>query len=289
MTDMIVRSGKTENAVLTAVHIRKTYGRQNVLADASLDICRGEAVALVGENGCGKSTLLRILCGVTRPTQGTVTTSPLLRPSLIPDHFEKINMSVAHFLSYMCRLDNASPQTADHYCALFSMDAHLDTPLKYLSKGMLQKVAVIQALLGERDILFMDEPLSGQDAVSQLNFADEIRRRKEKGMAVVMACHEPFLIEALADRVLQIKGGVLIDGTDYLTRSQRPRCVALVVFDGTQDSLAALISRELPDAQPGFSACEQMLRIEAGRLHGPALLALLLKYGIRVVKYEEAL
>lgn len=276
-------------SIITAQHIRKTYDGRDVLTDACIDVCRGEAIALVGENGCGKSTLLRILCGVTHPAGGTVRTAPNLRTALIPDRFEKINMSVERFLSHMCRMEGAEMEAVTRYCALFSMDVHLSTPLKYLSKGMLQKVAVIQALLGERDILFMDEPLSGQDAVSQFKFVDEIRRRKRDGMAVVMACHEPFLIEALADRALQIKDGVLIDGTGYLTRRQRPRCVALVMFGGTPNALAALVSRELPDANPDFSACGQMLRIEAERAHGPALLALLLKHGIRVVKYEEAL
>ena len=208
-----------DTVVVSAEHIRKIYTQRTVLTDASLNVHRGEAVALVGENGCGKSTMLRLLCGVTRPDSGTVTTVPGIRSALIPDRFEKINMSTARFIEHMRGMENAGVKTAEHYCKMFSMTPYLDTPLKYLSKGMLQKVAVIQALLIEHDVLFMDEPLSGQDTVSQLRFADEMCRRKRDGMAVIMACHEPFLIEALADRVLQIKDGVLIDGTDYLIQS----------------------------------------------------------------------
>ncbi len=271
--------------VLSALHIRKSYGGRHVLNDACLDVRRGEAVALVGENGCGKSTLLRLLCGVTRPDGGTVTTAATTRAALIPDRFEKLNMSAARFIEHMRGMENADAKSAAHYFDMFAMTAYLDTPLKYLSKGMLQKVAVIQALLGERDILFMDEPLSGQDAVSQLRFADEIRRRKQDGMAVVMACHEPFLIEAVADRVLQIKDGALADGTGYMIQSASPRCVILALPD--KADIGALVQAASPDAQ--LSPCGRMLRIEASRTSGHELLTLLLAHGIRIIKYEETL
>jgi ABC-type multidrug transport system ATPase subunit len=277
-----------DGSILTADHIHKTYNGRDVLTDACLDVHMGETVALVGENGCGKSTLLRVLCGVTSPDGGNVRALPDVRPAFIPDRFEKINMSVARFLDHMRQLENAEPKAIDRYAAMFSMSAHMDTPLRFLSKGMLQKVAVIQALLAERDILFMDEPLSGQDAVSQLSFADEIRRRKKNGMAVVMACHEPFMIEMLADRVLQIKDGVLIDGTDYITKSARPRCVILAMTSEAACDVTVLLNEALPEAHPDITPCGQMMRIEADRSFGPALLSFLLSRSIRIVKYEEA-
>ncbi len=273
----------SDKIVVSAEHVRKIYAQRTVLTDTSLNVHRGEAVALVGENGCGKSTMLRLLCGATRPDSGTVTMAHGIRAALIPDRFEKINMSTARFIEHMRSLENADVKTAEHYCEMFSMTPYLDTPLKYLSKGMLQKVAVIQALLGERTVLFMDEPLAGQDAISQLRFADEIRCRKRDGMAVIMACHEPFLIEALVDRVLQIKDGVLIDGTDYLTQSASPRCMILAMPDGVD--IDALV-RDMP-LTADISPCGQLSRIEADSFLGPALLSLLLEHGIRIVKYEE--
>jgi ABC-type multidrug transport system ATPase subunit len=275
--------------LLTAEHISKKYGAHAVLRDVCLTVRRGEAVALVGENGCGKSTLLRILCGVTAPFGGTLNTAPGTRTALIPERFEKINMSAARFLSHMRLLENADPEAVKRCCELFSMEAYLSIPLKYLSKGMLQKVAVIQALLAPRDIIFMDEPLSGQDAVSQLHFVDEVRLRMQNGMAVVMACHEPFLIEALADRVLQLKDGVLIDGTDYLANTAKPHCMLMTLPGIQKDELAALLSHKLPGTRFDIRTCGQTLCIEADKVHGPALLALLLQHNIRIVKYEETL
>ncbi len=279
------KDAAADATIISALHIRKAYGGRPVLKDVCIDVRRGEAVALVGENGCGKSTLLRLLCGVTRPDDGHVVTAADTRAALIPDRFEKINMTAARFLDHMRGMENAESKTTAHYCDMFAMTAYLNTPLKYLSKGMLQKVAVIQALLAERDVLFMDEPLSGQDAISQLRFADDIRRRKRDGMAVVMACHEPFLIEALADRVLQIANGALADGTGYMMQSVSPRCVILALPGGTD--IGALVRNA--DATAQISPCGQMLRIEADRACGHELLAMLLAHGIRIVKYEETL
>ena len=273
----------SDTVVVSAEHVRKIYTQRTVLTDASLNVHRGEALALVGENGCGKSTMLRLLCGITRPDSGMVTMAPGIRTAFIPDRFEKINMTTSRYIEYMRDLENADVKTVEHYCEMFSMTAYLDIPLNYLSKGMLQKVAVIQALLIEHDLLLMDEPLSGQDAVSQLRFADEIRRRKQDGMAVIMACHEPFLIDALADRVLQINDGVLIDGTDYLTQSAGPRCVILVMpGDANINSLVNNVS-----LNADINTCGQLSRIDADTSLGPALLSLLLEHGIHIVKYEE--
>lgn len=95
------------------------------------------------------------------------------------------------------------------YLHQFHLETMLKTPMKYLSKGTLQKAAVIQALLGKRDLMFLDEPLSGQDTLSQMTLIQELRERKEEGMALIMACHETYLIEELADRIYEIKEGEL--------------------------------------------------------------------------------
>ena len=93
----------------------------------------------------------------------------------------------------------------ENYLHQFHLEAMLKTPMKYLSKGTLQKAAVIQALLGKRELMFLDEPLSGQDTLSQMTLIQELRRRKEEGMTLIMACHETYLIEELADRIYEIK------------------------------------------------------------------------------------
>ncbi|MBD5544598.1 MAG: ATP-binding cassette domain-containing protein [Lachnospiraceae bacterium] len=202
---------------LEAKNIKKTYKGKDILKDISLSVAEGEIIALVGTNGCGKSTLLRILAGITMPSAGKVITNPDCRFSFIPDRYEKSAFTIPGFMEHMQRIlhIDAGKQLETYY-KNFHLEDMLDTPMKQLSKGTLQKAAMIQALLGEKDVLFMDEPLSGQDIKSQQCFVKEIRSQKEQGLSVIMACHEPFLIKELADKVYQIKEGILIDGTDYV-------------------------------------------------------------------------
>ncbi len=202
---------------LEANNIKKTYKGKEILKDISLSLEEGEIIALVGTNGCGKSTLLRILAGITMPSAGKVITSPDCCFSFIPDRYEKSAFTIPGFMEHIQRIlhIDAGKQLETYY-KKFHLEDMLDTPMKQLSKGTLQKAAMIQALLGEKDILFMDEPLSGQDIKSQQCFVKEIRSQKEQGLSVIMACHEPFLIKELADKVYQIKDGILIDGTDYV-------------------------------------------------------------------------
>lgn len=206
---------------LEAKNIKKIYKRKEILKDISLSVKEGEIIALVGTNGCGKSTLLRILAGITMPSSGKVITSPDCRFSFIPDRYEKSGFTIPGFMEHMQRiLQIDAGEQLEAYYKNFHLENMLDTPMKQLSKGTLQKAAMIQALLGEKDILFMDEPLSGQDIKSQQYFVKEIRSQKEQGLSALMACHEPFLIKELADKVYQIKDGFLTDGRDYIFEEQ---------------------------------------------------------------------
>jgi|AGTN01.1.fsa_nt_gi ABC-type multidrug transport system, ATPase component len=274
-----------EPALLSSEHIRKTYGSCAVLDDISLTVRRGEAVALVGENGCGKSTLLRILAGVTRPTGGIVRTAPNARLALIPDRFEKVSLTVSRFMSHMLMLEKRTAAAADEYYRMFALEDMLGTPMKYLSRGSLQKVATVQALLGQRDILFADEPLSGQDSAFRRNFAEELRERKRGGTAIVMACHEPFLIEALADRIYKIEGGSLADGTEYLYRFKKARCVFLL--DGQRD-IAALLRGKGLDSVCAASPRGRLIRLEADNTHSEKIFNMLLLNRIHIIRYDES-
>lgn len=271
--------------LLSAVKINKKYDGHTVLDDISLTVSRGEAIALVGQNGCGKSTLLRILSGMTRPTAGQVFIAPRARLGLIPDRYEKISLTVGRFMSHMIALENLNIESAQNYYRMFVLEDSLDMPMKYLSKGTLQKVAAVQALIGQRDILFIDEPLSGQDAVSRRNFAEELRARKQAGTAIIMAVHEPLLIETLADRIYEIRDGLLADGTGYAYRYQKAQCV--ILLDCGKTDIAALLGSVVPEAQVILSECGQLTRLEADSAYAGSILRALVAESIHIVKYEE--
>lgn len=281
---------KMESIVLKCENISKKYNGHTILDNINLSVMKGEIIAFVGSNGCGKSTLIRILSGLTKPSGGSIRTSLNTKLGLIPDHFEKINLSIPKFMMHMQAMEGneKKPEILHKYYHDFYLDNMLDTPMKYLSKGTLQKVAVIQALISNKDVLFMDEPLSGQDTMSQCNFIEEMRKRKEAGMAIVMACHEANLIEELADRILQLKNGKLVDGTEYMYSHRKPRCVFLVQYKDERSNIANLI-QEYTKAEEKIivSKCGEMCKIEADKEYSKQLFQLFLAEDVHIIKYEE--
>jgi ABC-type multidrug transport system ATPase subunit len=205
--------------IIEVKNISKSYGKNLVLDDISFTCTKGEAIAFKGANGCGKSTLLRILSQVTTPTSGKVILGDSdLKVTFIPDHYEKINIKVKVFLSQVTEIYQSidNQKRLDELIEMFRLETMLNTPLKYLSKGSLQKVAIIQALLCESDLLYMDEPLSGQDMLSKMYFVDQINEMKEKGTSIIMACHDKDLINEIADRVFYLEMGKIVSNNELL-------------------------------------------------------------------------
>lgn len=194
-------------------HISKSIGNNSILEDISLSIEPGDSVVFVGHNGAGKSTLLRIIGGLTRVTSGAVKFTDNLKINYIPEHFPKMNISAKQYIEHMGQIEGLSKsEIADKSEELFRrfyMDKMQSLPMKNLSKGTLQKVAVIQALLVKPSLLLLDEPLSGQDTASQEVFVEAVNQLRREGTAVVMSCHEKFLIHRISNRVFEIADGSL--------------------------------------------------------------------------------
>ncbi|WP_343208807.1 ATP-binding cassette domain-containing protein [Anaerolentibacter hominis] len=272
---------------LAARQIAKTYGRKAVLTGINLEVSPGQTVALVGANGCGKSTLIKILAGLTRPDTGTVKAEPSVRKAMITDRYDKTNFTIPKFMSYILQMEDKEhiALSPEELYGMFSLENMLNTPMKYLSKGTLQKVAVLQALIGKRDLMFMDEPLSGQDYMSRSNFIKEIKRRTNMGMSVVMACHEPELIDALADTVYQIKNTRLEDGSSYFRRGAEADGY-VIAEDGP--ALRDVLNRfKNNDKRLGVSRQGNYIRIGTDAVTAGELLVELMQQGTHVVKFEE--
>lgn len=275
--------------IVEANNIGKKYDGKTVLKDISLKAERGEAVGLVGVNGCGKSTLLRILGGLSNPSSGAVSRQAGIRMAFIPDRYEKINMTLGKFMEHMYRMETESEghDCMENYLHQFHLESMLKTPMKYLSKGTLQKAAVIQALLGKRDLMFLDEPLSGQDTLSQMTLIQELRRRKEEGMTLIMACHETYLIEELADRIYEIKEGELADGVPYVYGTHRKQC-SLLFKPCSRESAVEILKSRLPEEGWHITDFGSICRIEADTSLAEKLFEICLNKQWHIVRYEEA-
>lgn len=194
--------------------VGKRYGRDRVvLAGVDLELAPGELVAITGVNGSGKSTLLRILAGASRPTAGKVLGRPR-EVGYVPERFPTHErLSARSYLAHMGRLRGLSTsQTANSVSALLDrldLSGGWDTPLRRLSKGNLQKVALAQALLVWPTLLVLDEPWSGLDASAHGALVDIMSEVADAGGTVVFTDQQDSVIRTNATRVHQISNGKL--------------------------------------------------------------------------------
>jgi len=186
-------------AALHARSISKRYGSRIALTRVDLAVEAGEAVALVGENGSGKSTLLRICAGVLRPDTGTVTVRG--RVGFCPQDPGVLDRLGADehlaLLGGAFGLDRADAvRRGRDLLADLHFPVGDNTPAIHLSGGNRQKLNVALALLGDPDVLLLDEPYQGFDHGTYVDFWQHVGRWRDLGKAVVVVTH------LLADRKL---------------------------------------------------------------------------------------
>lgn len=191
-------------------NVKKSYNGEVIFEGINLKLEEGTVTAFVGHNGCGKSTMLKVISGLVRRDSGEILCDKKYRFSYVPEKFPVVNMSGRAYLMHMAAIDGIyskvdSRNKIDELAKDFYMEDMLDKPMKTLSKGTLQKIGVIQALMSEPEVLLLDEPLSGQDADSQEVFINKIRELKKQGIIILLAAHEPNLIRSLGDRIYTIK------------------------------------------------------------------------------------
>jgi ABC-2 type transport system ATP-binding protein len=190
--------------------ITKRFGRRTVLADASFHAERGEAVAIIGENGAGKTTLLRACAGLLGTDAGTIHREG--RVGYCPQEPGVVDLLTAeqHLLLFgaAAGLSRRESRTTGHeLLASFGL-ADTRTVAKDLSGGSRQKLNLALTLLGDPEILLLDEPYQGFDLGSYLDFWSHVERWRDEGRAVVVVTH---LLTELhrVDRVVEVRGGLV--------------------------------------------------------------------------------
>ncbi len=195
----------TTPAILTT-DIRKTLGRRLVLEDVSLAVRHGEAVALVGENGAGKTTLLRICAGLLAPDAGTLRMAG--RVGYCPQEPGLFDLlTVDEHLSFfgiaMGRPRADAVAEGRQILAEFGFSLRDRTVARDLSGGTRQKLNLAVALLGDPDVLLLDEPYQGFDLGTYVNFWDHVSRWRAEGRAIVVVTHLLAELERV-DRVVEL-------------------------------------------------------------------------------------
>ena len=200
--------------------LSKRFGGQPALLDVSLQMHRGEVFGYLGPNGAGKTTTLRVLMGFLRPTTGTARVFGLDAWSDASKVHRRVGyvagevavyerLTGAETLRYLANLrgDVDGAQTA---LLAKRLDAELDRPLRTLSKGNRQKIAIIQALMGRPDLLILDEPTTGLDPLVQQQVHELLREHADGGGTVLLSSHILSEVQAVADRVGILRSGQLV-------------------------------------------------------------------------------
>lgn len=268
-------------------NICKKYEGRVILQDVNLSIEEGETVAFIGSNGTGKSTLLRVISGLSNISSGKIKTSRKLKFNYIPERFEKSNFTVSEFIKEMGNIeglkkDYVKNRSMELYKNFLLLDM-VNTPMKYLSKGTLQKVSVIQALLTKPDVLILDEPLSGQDTASQKKFIELMLELKKEKVTILMSCHEEFLVQKLADRVIKIENKGCTEVSNF-NKEDSNKFVSLIFY---VNEIFNLKDIKKEDGVCEVSIKENEIYIRALKGESRLLLLKLLQAGFVLKKYEE--
>jgi ABC-type multidrug transport system ATPase subunit len=202
--------------VIVARDLCLTLEGRAILDHVSLDVARGEAVALVGPNGSGKTSVLRCLLGLV-PFTGSasiggrdVVREPVaarLQVGYVPQKAAFGDARAAEALAFAARLRGLDPQQSRGLLRLVGLEAHAGERVRTFSGGMQQRLALAVALLGEPPVLLLDEPSASLDADGQRTFFEVVDRLRSQGRTVVLASHRAEEVDNLTDRVVRLDAG----------------------------------------------------------------------------------
>ena len=211
-------------SIISIANLSKSYASGfQALKNINLDIRSGEIFALLGPNGAGKTTLIGIVCGILKPTIGTVTVDGhdiiddyraaramigLVPQELTTDAFESVWRTVTFSRGLFGKPSN--PAHIEKILKELSLWDKKDNKIMTLSGGMKRRVMIAKALSHEPQILFLDEPTAGVDVELRKDMWQVVRDLRDSGVTIILTTHYIEEAEDMADRVGVISKGEII-------------------------------------------------------------------------------
>ncbi|MGE7923927.1 ATP-binding cassette domain-containing protein [Viridibacillus arvi] len=253
--------------------LQKKFGKFQALSDVTFTVRAGEVVGFIGPNGAGKSTTIRILLGIIKRDMGNAvifgkdvwkeSLEIHKRISYVPGDVSLWgNLTGGEIIDLFIKLHgNGNKQKRDYLIKRFELDPKKKA--KGYSKGNRQKVGLIAALSVESDLYIFDEPTSGLDPLMEQVFQEEVENIKAAGKAILLSSHILSEVERLADKVVIIRQGEIVetgtlDELRHLTRS-----TVTIVTEGNvaeMTTVKGVFDFEQKGNQATFSADNQYLK-----------------------------
>jgi ABC-2 type transport system ATP-binding protein len=269
-----VRADRVVESMIELDRVTKRYGRRGAYPDALHEVTAhvpaGEVWAIVGPNGAGKSTLLSLVLGFVRASAGRIRIGgeaprDFVRArgaGYLPERFRVPGVwTVGAALRLFARLDGSAADL-DGTIRKLGLEPLLERRTGELSRGMLQRLGLAQALLAPHPLVVLDEPTEGLDPIWRMRLRDLLRQQRDAGSTVILASHDLGEVERVADRAIVLERGTVRtvldtreagDAAQYRIRLQQPVTELASVFphadpvDGTSFTVAVGSAKELSE------------------------------------------
>ncbi|WP_339105538.1 ABC transporter ATP-binding protein [Haloterrigena salinisoli] len=243
---------------ITVDDLTKSYGQTLALEDLSFQVQKGEVFGFLGPNGAGKSTTINVILDFIRPTAGQVTVLGMdaqansreirSRTGVLPEGVETYDrLTARQHLEFAIDSKGSDDDPRELLERVDLADA-IDKKAGGFSKGMSQRLMLAMALVGQPDLLILDEPSTGLDPNGAREMRQIVREENERGATVFFSSHIMEQVEAVCDRVGILRDGemVAVDTVEGLRDSVGGATTLRVTVDRLDDETLQVV-RSLPD------------------------------------------
>ncbi len=278
--------------ILEINQLDKSFGTVHAVNNLSFSINRGEVFGILGPNGSGKTTTLAMVLGIIRPDSGTYgwfgePDKPSLHRDIgalieTPNFYPYLNL--VRNLSLVCKIKDIEPSEIDRVLKIVSLYDRRYSKFQTLSYGMKQRLVLASVLLGNPQVLVLDEPANGLDPEGIAEVREIIRKEADKGKTIIMASHILDEVEKVCTHVAILKNGKLLAAgkVGELLKGQK----LLIIASPDTQKLKAFLDNHSPTFP--YTIANDSFMIELNNdINLTSLSRELLESGIVVSKMEE--
>lgn len=277
--------------MLEILNVTKRFHTLVAVDNLTLKVPRGEVLGVLGPNGAGKTTLFRLIAGFLKPDHGLIRTTTRAWPTigykaerlLFPNHLkvlEYLNMVASISNLPKPKIKKAVSESLERVDLTYAADKRI----KECSKGMRQRLGLAQAMIGDPQILLLDEPSNGLDPEGQTEICHQIQKLNQDGKTIILASHQlQEVTQVCTYLVIMNQGSIHYQNQMKAALAERPH--AKIVVNKDLYTLEKLLIKLHPDIE--LFDREIVLNFEAIALR-PNVLRILLSNGYDIVRIEQS-